>query len=106
MKPYRKRYVRFELVMEGDQVTDQQVVNAIRKNLMGLYGEIAVADSRVYLQDYDEETGQGVIQVNEQILERVLAAASLIYSIEATKISFIPKTTSGTIRALSKKRIT
>ncbi|MHA1771124.1 MAG: Rpp14/Pop5 family protein [Candidatus Thorarchaeota archaeon] len=106
MKIYRKRYVLFELVMQGSQVTEQQLVNAIRKNLMGLYGEITVADSRVYLQDYNEETGQGVIQVNEQLLEKVLAAASLIHTIESTKISFIPKRTSGTIRALSKKMIT
>ncbi len=68
-----------------------------------LYGEIAVADSRAYLHTYNEETGAGILQVCETSLTKVLASAALIHKIGGTMVSFVPKKTSGTIRALLKK---
>ncbi len=106
MKQYRRRYVYFELVVQGKPVTDQQLVNAIRKSLMKLYGEVAVADSRIFLQRYDEVSGTGVLQVNERVLERALAASALVYEIDSSRVSFVPKKTSGTIRALTRKTVT
>ena len=100
MKGRRKRYLRFCLHREGRPVNDKQLTKEIRRSLLSLYGEVAVADSRLYLSEYDEDSGVGILQCNAALLEKVITSAVLIGSIEKTRVSFEPKKTSGSLKGL------
>lgn len=100
MKPRRKRYLKFRLHRDGTPPSGKKVAEEIRKSLLSLYGEIAVADSRLYMSEYDEKSGEGVLQCNADLLERVITSAVLIGSVEETRVSFEPRKTSGTLRGL------
>lgn len=66
-----------------------------------LYGEVHAADSRLYLLDFDEKTGIGVLQCSADSLQQIITAAAVINMIEDTPVSFEPKRTSGTIKGLN-----
>ena len=100
MKGRRKRYLRFCLHREDSSLNGKQITTEIRKNLLSLYGEVAVADSRLYLSEYNEDSGVGILQCNAAVLEKVITSAVLIGSVEKTRVSFEPKKTSGTIKGL------
>lgn len=74
---------------------------ALWKSLLSLYGEVHAADSKLYLLDFDESSGIGVLQCSEPALKQVITAAAIIDAIEQTSVSFEPKKTSGTIKGLS-----
>ncbi len=100
MKIRRRRYLRFCLHRDGDPPSEKQLTREIRRNLLSLYGEIAVADSRLYLTEYNEDSGVGILQCNAALLEKVITSAVLIGSIEKTLVSFEPKKTSGTLKGV------
>ncbi|MFW9967646.1 MAG: Rpp14/Pop5 family protein [Candidatus Thorarchaeota archaeon] len=100
MKNRRRRYLRFCLHRDGSPPSGKQLTKEIRRNLLSLYGEIAVADSRLYLSEYDEDSGVGILQCNAALLEKVITSAVLIGSIEKTRVSFEPKKTSGTLKGI------
>ncbi|MFW9851110.1 MAG: Rpp14/Pop5 family protein [Candidatus Thorarchaeota archaeon] len=104
MKENRKRYLLFKVHLEGPAITIKQLSSAIWRNLHSLFGEVQISDARLYVNEYDEKTGIGYLQCNLTQLENVITAASLIESINSTKISFEPKKTSGTIKALHRKK--
>jgi RNase P/RNase MRP subunit POP5 len=104
MKENRKRYLLFKIHLEGPSITTKQLSTAIWKNLLSLFGEVQISDTRLYMNEYDEDTGIGYLQCNLTHLEKVIAAAALIESVNGTKISFEPKKTSGTIKALHRKK--
>ncbi len=100
MKLNRKRYVSFQLHQDGQAVTLRQLNNAIWKSMLSLFGEVAVAEARFYLNEYDEAESVGYFQCNSSQLDNVIAAVVLLESIEHTKVCFRPIKTSGTIKAL------
>ena len=102
MKKGRKRYVLFQLFTQGLPVDDKQLIRAIRESLLLLYGEVSVADSRIFLNEFDASTGIGVIQCNANSLAQVLTSASIISKIGETQVSFAPKKTSGTLKGLGR----
>jgi RNase P/RNase MRP subunit POP5 len=101
MKEYRRRYVRFQLYSDVT-IDEKAVLQGLRKSVLSLYGEIILADSRLYISEYDSESGFGIVQCALQTLEQILASAVLIDSINGTSVSFQPLKTSGTIRGLKK----
>ena len=102
MKKVRKRYLLFKLHREGPHIDSKRLVTAIRESLLSLYGEIKVADSKIFLNDYDDESGQGIIQCNADLLDCVISATAVLASIDDTCISFQPKKTSGTLKGLKR----
>lgn len=70
--------------------------------MLSLFGETIVADARFFLNEYDDRSGTGYLQCNANLLQQLISSAVLIESIEKTKVSFEPKKTSGTIKALLK----
>jgi RNase P/RNase MRP subunit POP5 len=72
-------------------------------SLLSIYGEVEVADSRFFLNEYDEKDGVGILQCNAATLDNLITSAVLLSSIDGTNVSFEPKKTSGTIRALKKR---
>ncbi len=100
MKRDRKRYVKFKLHASDACPDRSTLVKAMRKSLMSLYGEVLVADSKLFLTVYDPETGDGVVGCTLSTLEEVISAASLLFRVGDTYVSFEPIKTSGTLKAL------
>ena len=102
MKRTLRRYLSFRLHSDDTSVDAKQLGTAIWKNLLSIYGEVSAADSKLYLVQYDEETGDGILQCTLAALDRVITSAVLIGSIGKSSVSFEPKKTSGTVRSLKK----
>lgn len=102
MKANRKRYISFRLHQDGPPISPRQLSNAIWKSMLSLFGEVTTAEARFFLNEFDEENGLGYLQCNADLLHQVVSSAVLLESIEKTKVSFEPRKTSGTIKALLK----
>ncbi len=102
MKKVRRRYLLFKLHQDGSSIEGKQLSLVIWKSLLSLYGEIQAADSKLYLIDFEESSGEGVLQCSLPSLQKVIAAAAVIGSINGTAVSFEPKMTSGTIKGLNR----
>ncbi len=102
MRRYRRRHVLFRLYQSGPPVSEKQLVSAVRRSLLSIYGEVCVADSHFYLDFFDEATGIGIFQCNANTLLEVLTAACVLGMINNTRVSFAPRRTSGTVKSLSK----
>ncbi|MGD9395211.1 MAG: Rpp14/Pop5 family protein [Candidatus Thorarchaeota archaeon] len=102
MKRIRRRYLSFYLHSENSALDEKQLSTAIWKNLMSLYGEVSAADSKLYLVEFDEKSGEGILQCTANALDKVITSAVLIGSIGKKLVSFEPKKTSGTIKALKR----
>jgi RNase P/RNase MRP subunit POP5 len=96
----RKRHVAFIVIHEGPPVSEKQLSIALRHALLSLYGEVAVAHSRFFVDRYDEETGAGILQCSATVLPNLLTAACLIESVGESQVSFSPQLSSGTIKGL------
>jgi RNase P/RNase MRP subunit POP5 len=97
----RRRYLLFHLHSDRRSIGAKHLSTALWKSVLSLYGEIHAADSRLYLLDFDEATGVGVLQCNASSLQFVITAAVIIDKIEGVQVSFEPKKTSGTIKGLN-----
>lgn len=102
MKTERKRYVRFKLFRDGPPINEKRLAIETRKNLLSLFGEVIVADSKFFLTQYDENNGTGILQCNGKTLDYVMTSVSLLYQIDDTSVSIKPIKTSGTIKAVQK----
>ncbi len=101
MRKNRRRYLLFHLHREGKPVNGKYLTTALWKSVLSLYGEVHAADSRLYLLDFDEETGVGVLQCSADSLQQIITAAAVIGVVEDTPVSFEPRRTSGTIKGLN-----
>ena len=102
MKKVRRRYLLFKLHQEGPSIEEKSLNLVLWKSLLSLYGEIQAADSKLYIIEYDEVTGEGILQCTLPSLQQVIAAAAVIGEINGTIVSFEPKKTSGTIKGLKR----
>jgi len=102
MKKVRRRYLLFTLHQEKPPVDERQLISSLWKSLLSLYGEMQAADSKLYIIEYDEKTGEGILQCSLSSLPQVIAAAVVIGSINETNVSFEPRKTSGTIKGLKR----
>jgi RNase P/RNase MRP subunit POP5 len=100
VKKTRRRYLSFILHSDDIKVDDKKLSSAIWKNLLSLYGEVTAADSKLYLVEFDESNGAGVLQCTASSLDKVVTSAVLIGTIGQSPVSFEPKKTSGTIKGL------
>lgn len=103
MKKSRRRYLLFKLHRDDISIEGKELSIAIWKSLLSLYGEVQAADSKLYLTDFDEQTGIGILQCNAETLSKVITSAVMIGSIDNTNISFEPIKTSGTIKGLKRQ---
>nr|KXH72593.1 MAG: hypothetical protein AM325_00755 [Candidatus Thorarchaeota archaeon SMTZ1-45] len=102
MKKNRRRYLSFHLHSDESTLDNKQIGMAIWQSLLSLYGEVSAADSKLYLVEFDERTGTGILQCTSSSLSKVITAAVLISTIGNNLVSFEPEKTSGTIRGLKK----
>ncbi|TXT56953.1 MAG: hypothetical protein BAJATHORv1_20551 [Candidatus Thorarchaeota archaeon] len=103
MKTSRRRHILFRIHSSGDIPQGDIIIQILRENLLSLFGEIVVADSKLYLEEFDDAKGRGVIQCDAKTMKEVLAAAAMMYEIGKNKVSFEPVKTSGTLKTLKPK---
>ena len=101
MIDYRRRYVRFR-VHASDTLDEKELAKAIRKSILMLYGEVTLADSRFYINEFDSATGIGIFHSTLRTLDKILASAALVYKVGRTIVSIQPLKTSGTIKGSKK----
>ena len=102
MKKARRRYLLFRLHQNGPLIDEKQLTMTIWKSLLSLYGEIQAADSKLFMIEYDKSSGYGILECSLPSLQQVIAAASVIGTIDNTAVSFEPRKTSGTIKSLKR----
>ena len=102
MKRVKRRYLLFKLHQDKSPVDEKQLGLTLWKSLLSLYGEIQASDSKLYIIEYDEKTGEGILQCSLPSLQQVIAAAVVIGTINGTNVSFEPRKTSGTIKGLKR----
>jgi RNase P/RNase MRP subunit POP5 len=100
MIPDRRRYVLFILHSERGSIEEKHLIQAIRRSVLTLFGEAALADSKLYLSKYDSESGRGVLHCALRTLDQVLASVALIAAVDDISVSFQPLRTSGTLKGL------
>jgi RNase P/RNase MRP subunit POP5 len=101
LRKSRRRYLLFTMHADRQPISAKHLSTALWRSLLSLYGEILAADSRLYLLNFEEATGIGVLQCNASSLQFVITAAAVIDEIEGVHVSFEPKKTSGTIKGLN-----
>ncbi len=102
MKKVKRRYLLFKLHQEKSPIDEKQLSSSLWKSLLSLYGEIQASDSKLYIIEYNEKTGEGILQCTLPSLPQVIAAAAVIGAINGTNVTFEPRKTSGTIRSLKR----
>ena len=102
MKKVRRRYLLFKLHQDGPKIDEKQLTVTLWKSLLSLFGEIQAADSKLFMIEYEESSGEGILQCSLPSLQQVIAAAVVIGTINETAVSFEPRKTSGTIRSLKR----
>lgn len=102
MKKNRRRYLLFQLHKENGPIEAKDLSIALWRSLLSLYGEVQAADSRLYLIEFDEKDGVGILHCNAEALPKVIASAAMIGAINDINVSFEPKKTSGTIKSLNR----
>ena len=102
MRKNRRRYLLFQLHKERGAITSNDLSIAIWRSLLSLFGEIEAAKSKLYLTEFDEKEGMGILHCNAEVLSHVIASAAVIESINGIKVSFEPRKTSGTIKSLKR----
>ena len=103
MKGSRRRYLSFNLYSERPELDDKKLGTAIWKSMLSLFGEVATADSKLYIVEYSEESGHGILQCTTSALDKVILSAVLIGTIGDSLVSFEPVKVSGTIKSLKRK---
>jgi len=57
-----------------------------------------MSDANVYLTDWNENLGLGILKTTHKTKDDIVVALSLLSTINETKISVIPLNTTGTIK--------
>jgi ribonuclease P/MRP protein subunit POP5 len=97
-KRRRRRYVVFQLVVEGDPPEPNEVERAIVMQVRRLAGDVSLALGNIQLVYYDKSRKVGIIRATSDTKHVVLAALGLIRSVGGRRAVAIPLSTHGTIK--------
>ncbi|HME54747.1 MAG TPA: Rpp14/Pop5 family protein [Candidatus Lokiarchaeia archaeon] len=101
MKIERQRYVRFKMFSERPVVIDaKQLSQFIWRQYNSLFGEIKSGKAGFWITDYDETTQAGTIRCAGIVLDELVAALTLLTSINDILVAFDTIKTSGVIDKL------
>ncbi|MET1128761.1 MAG: Rpp14/Pop5 family protein [Thermoproteota archaeon] len=97
-KRRRRRYVVFQLVVEGDPPEPDEVEKAIVMQVRRLAGDVSLALGNIQLVYYDKSRKVGIIRATNDTKHVVLAALGLVRSVGGRRAVAIPLSTHGTIK--------
>jgi len=109
----RKRYLVFEIIAsqneeekgesccgncEGYVVNERDLLRAIWEALYSLFGDVGVAACNIWLIDFDEKKGVGILRCSHRKVEEVRAALACI-KIGGRPLCIRVVRTTGTVKA-------
>jgi len=101
MKIERQRYVRFNVFSEHPLGIDaKQLSQFIWRQYNALFGEIKSGKAGFWIIDYDEKSQEGTIRCAHVVLDELVAALTLLTSIDDIAVAIDTIKTSGIIDKL------
>lgn len=101
VKKIRRRYIVFSIISEHD-FNKMEIEKALRRKLAFLYGVVSIAKADPQLVFYDPRIKRGIVRTSHVMKDYVLAALSIIRSINGKHLLIIPVKTTGTIKKAKK----
>ena len=103
VKNERSRYILFKIIKEKNLNCEPQVIlNSIWKSIWRFFGMKEANKVGLWLIEFNEENGLGLIRCAHQTKELIITALSLVNEISGRKIILSPIKTSGTIKTIKK----
>jgi len=95
----RKRYIIFKVVSENDRrFSKEEILRGCLYAVHSFLGDNRMGDANIYLIDWNENFGIGILKTTHKTKDDVIVALSLLSAINETKISVIPLNITGTIK--------
>jgi len=98
----KRRYVAFRVIGERS-LKREEVKKAIGRAALETLGVVGTAKAAPWLVEFNEETQEGIIQVNREHVEDVRFAVTLIRNVGGSRVIFRTLGVSGTMKRLRKK---
>ncbi len=90
-------------IKDEDGISERELLRAIWDALYSLYGDIGVSECGIWLIDYDEKRGVGILRCTHTKVEAVRAALACIHMINGRRTCIRGVVTSGTIKAARRR---
>ena len=101
MKQIKHRWIAFENL--GEPISTKELISAIRRESLRLYGILRAGDLKFLLVEFNEEKQFGIIRVSLKGLRMLRTIFFFLREINGKKVLFNDLLVSGTIRSLRKK---
>ena len=102
---YRKRYILFKIYPESLELNYSQVEKVILDSLLRYMGEQMLSRASVWImkENYVPEVNMGVIRCRHDYVSHIIAALSLVNSIDGNRARIDVLSLSGSIKKIKKK---
>ena len=90
-------------IKDEEGISERALLRAIWDALYSLYGDIGVSECGIWLIDYDEKRGVGILRCTHTKVEAVRAALACIHMINGRRTCIRGVVTSGTIKAARRR---
>lgn len=97
----RNRYIVFEILSNG-RFDRKAAVDAVWDSLLGLFGEVGVSKTSIWVMDWERDKSKGIIKVNHRSVDMVRSALTLIKNIDNEKAAVNVAFVSGTLKGARK----
>ncbi|OQX17927.1 MAG: hypothetical protein BWK75_07050 [Candidatus Altiarchaeales archaeon A3] len=95
----RKRYVIFKVISENSRrFSKEEILRGCLYAVHSFLGDNKMGDANIYLIDWNENFGLGILKTSHETKDEIVVALSLLSAINETKISVILLNTTGTIK--------
>ena len=103
VKNERNRYILFKIIKEENLNFEHQVIlNSIWKSIWRFFGMKEANKVGLWLIEYNEDKGLGIIRCAHHTKELIITSLSLVNEISGKRIILSPIKTSGTIKTIKK----
>lgn len=101
MKVERQRYIKFRIFSERPVPVDaKDLATAVWRQYNGLFGEVKSGKAGFWIIDYDPKAQEGIIRCAHVVQDELVAALTLITSINDVPAAFDTIKTAGTLAKL------
>jgi len=97
----RKRYIIFKVISEDNDTkkfSKEEILRGCLYAIHSFLGDKGMSDANIYLIDWNENSGTGILKTTHKTKDDVIVALSLLSAINETKISILPLNTAGTVK--------
>ncbi|NCN64741.1 MAG: hypothetical protein GW779_01695 [Candidatus Altiarchaeum hamiconexum] len=97
----RKRYIIFKVISElncNKKFSKEEILRGCLYTVHSFLGDREMSDANIYLTDWNQDFGIGILKTSHKTKDSVIVALSLLSSINRKEISVIPLNTTGTIK--------